>query len=342
MTYPPPDDAALPADSPYTPLFGDADTPAAPAVDDAALPAEWSSADLPWYRRDPVWLLFVVLLICFFGFVLTSIIAAVGGDLIARATIVSTAPDTEDAKATPALYRSSLLFSLSVFVPQLMMVIPALAAVLLMAEPTRRRLGLVRGNWPLWLWPIAALATLTVGLFSGLLVQWLIQPWLGESRSLSEMTGIFRSLGQGGGLLPLALVIGVTPGIFEELLFRGYLQTGLTRRWGAYAGIFAASVLFAVFHLDPVHACGVLLIGIYLGWVYWASGSLFPAMLGHFFNNFFSVVAMVSMPQLDQNQGDLAAQMEVTLPMVLLGLGVLTSFVSLALTVPAALFFRRR
>lgn len=370
-----------------------------PSPDDPPAPDDTPTAPPPsWYRRDPVWQLFVVLLLSFFAFILTSVIVVVTGEAVAKIAMVARTepaaaepadpppaaadsptaegppPTTEnqvdgsgvgeggndhaadsdsdgdgdgDERADqpaemPAMYRSAWLFSLSVIVPQLAMVVPALLAVAMMVEPIRRRLGLVRGNWPIWLWVLAALGTLPVGMLSGLLVQWLVQPLLGESHSLNEMAAIFRRLGQDGGLLPLALVIGLTPGIFEELLFRGYLQTGLTRRWGAYGGILIASLLFAIFHLDPVHASGVLLIGVYLGWVYWASGSLIPAMLGHFFNNFFSVMAVVTLPQLDAGEVDLAAVREAIGPLLLLWLVILLSVLSLLLTFPAALYYRRR
>ena len=72
---------------------------------------------------------------------------------------------------------------------------------------------------------------------------------------------MFRSHGQNGFLFPLALMIGATPAICEELLFRGYIQTRLVRSLGPLLGVGIASFLFAAFHLDLVHVIAVFPLG---------------------------------------------------------------------------------
>jgi membrane protease YdiL (CAAX protease family) len=122
-----------------------------------------------------------------------------------------------------------------------------------------------------------------------------------ESESLKEMTQLFRQHGANGFLVPLALLIGATPAVCEELLFRGYVQTRLTRSFGPVIGILLASFLFAAFHFDIVHVIAVFPMGLFLGWISWRSGSLFPAMLGHFVNNVISVVAVILAPEAEPN-----------------------------------------
>ncbi len=118
-----------------------------------------------------------------------------------------------------------------------------------------------------------------------------------ESESLKELSNVFRTHGENGFMIPLALMIGLTPALCEELLFRGYMQTRLIKSYGPWAGIFVASALFAMFHMDFVHVIAVFPLGVFLGWVTWRSGSLFPAMLGHFANNAISVVLAVNAPE---------------------------------------------
>ena len=93
------------------------------------------------------------------------------------------------------------------------------------------------------------------------------------------------------------MMIGATPAICEELLFRGYIQTRLAKSFGPILGVGIASLLFAAFHLDLVHVVAVFPLGLFLGWVSWQSGSLFPAILGHFVNNVISVVGVVLAPE---------------------------------------------
>jgi membrane protease YdiL (CAAX protease family) len=92
----------------------------------------------------------------------------------------------------------------------------------------------------------------------------------------------------------LLLAFAVVPAFCEELLFRGFLQAGLVRRFGSgAAGLTASALLFAAFHLDPWRFAGVLVLGLFLGWMVARSGSLVPAILGHLLNNALSIAAAV-------------------------------------------------
>jgi uncharacterized protein len=95
---------------------------------------------------------------------------------------------------------------------------------------------------------------------------------------------------RGGGLIAAILVIGIAPGIAEELLFRGYIQTRLTARWGAVWGVLITSVLFAVFHLDPLQGVLAFAMGLFLGAITERSASIIPAMICHAANNTFATV----------------------------------------------------
>jgi membrane protease YdiL (CAAX protease family) len=241
-------------------------------------------------RRPRVWPIAVVLVAALAVHMLVSIFAffiamfAVSGSVSREAL--------GDPERLSAVTQSPLGMTIAVALPQAAFLIPVFIAAFLSPVPFTQRLGMVRGSWPLRLWVSAAIATPFVGLVSSSIVGSL----MGESESLEEMAGIFRTLGEGGFMIPLAVMIGLVPGICEELLFRGYMQTRLTRSWGALYGILATSIAFAAFHMDLVHSSSVLLIGIYLGWVAWASGSIFPAMLGHFVNNFLGVLAVLVLP----------------------------------------------
>jgi hypothetical protein len=70
-------------------------------------------------------------------------------------------------------------------------------------------------------------------------------------------------------------------GIFEELLYRGPIQTALMRKGRPWTAIIIAAVLFAAAHLD-LHGLTIrAALGVVLGWVVWRTGSIFPAMLVH-------------------------------------------------------------
>ena len=198
-----------------------------------------------------------------------------------------------DPETMKDVMKSRLGLFIVVVVPQFALVLPSIFAAFVSPVETRQRLGLVRGHWPVWAWLGAAFAApllnMVFAIFLGLFLE--------ESESLKEMSETFRQHGQSGFLIPIALMIGVTPAICEELLFRGYVQTRLNRAIGPAIGILITSVLFSVFHIDFVHALGVFPLGVFLGFLAWRSGSIFPAMIAHFVNNALSVFAVVLGPE---------------------------------------------
>jgi uncharacterized protein len=93
------------------------------------------------------------------------------------------------------------------------------------------------------------------------------------------------------GFLLFSVLTGLLWGIVQEFLYRGWLQTELTRRFGAVAGLLAAN---AVFTFGPLHLnyligpagirwgglLAVFGIGLFFGIVYYRSGNLWiPAVL---------------------------------------------------------------
>jgi membrane protease YdiL (CAAX protease family) len=82
------------------------------------------------------------------------------------------------------------------------------------------------------------------------------------------------------------LAIALAP-VVEELFFRGLIQHALEQRWGAGTGITAASLLFAVVHVDtlpwviPLH----FVLGTIFGWAVWVTRSIWAGVLLHAANN---------------------------------------------------------
>jgi membrane protease YdiL (CAAX protease family) len=87
------------------------------------------------------------------------------------------------------------------------------------------------------------------------------------------------------------LVIGLGPGIGEELWCRGFLGRGLVGRYGPVLGVVFTSFFFGLLHVDPAQGLAVMLMGLWLHFVYLTSRSLWLPMLLHFLNNALAVVA---------------------------------------------------
>ncbi|MEM6469178.1 MAG: type II CAAX endopeptidase family protein [Planctomycetota bacterium] len=240
-------------------------------------------------RPPRVWPILLIIPTSLVAFLIASFLAIPIAYVIATGTLDMGLVRKDSLKT---IMSSRAAFTFVVVMPQIALMTPALIASLLSPEPIRRRLGLVRGYWPYWTWVTAAITTPIIGWISSIILGSLMS----ESESLQMMTDTFRQLGKGGFLIPLACIIGLTPAICEEVLFRGYVQTRLNQRIGPFFGIAVSSFLFAVFHMDPVQSLAVFPIGVYLGLISWKSGSLLPAMLGHFVNNAISVIAALLGP----------------------------------------------
>lgn len=81
------------------------------------------------------------------------------------------------------------------------------------------------------------------------------------------------------------ILICVFPGIFEELGFRGLMQTWLMRVLGSKRAILVSAALFSTLHLSVLSFPYLFLAGCLFGWIRLRTGLLFPAMLLHVLHN---------------------------------------------------------
>lgn len=84
----------------------------------------------------------------------------------------------------------------------------------------------------------------------------------------------------------LVLVIAFLPALAEELFFRGGLLSGL-EGWGQTAAILISALCFAMIHGSTANFLGPLTAGLLFGYMTIITGSIWPAVFGHFFNNLF-------------------------------------------------------
>ncbi len=92
--------------------------------------------------------------------------------------------------------------------------------------------------------------------------------------------------GSGGAHLALEVVaLALSPALCEEALFRGLALPSLRTRMGGLPAVVITALLFAGFHLSPYRFIPTALLGVLLGVVRLAGGSLWPAVAFHAVNN---------------------------------------------------------
>lgn len=142
------------------------------------------------------------------------------------------------------------------------------------------------------LWGLAAVLPLL-----GVLWGCLKTPWrpFHEIRRILDDTLV--PLFQGCGLVEL-VIIATLAGVGEEMLFRGIIQAAVVEQvgqpHGVWCGLLAAAVLFGLLHTVTVtYAVLAGLIGLFLGWLWLATGNLLSPIVAHGTYDFVALVYLL-------------------------------------------------
>ena len=110
----------------------------------------------------------------------------------------------------------------------------------------------------------------------------LVAPWLPvpDSEDPAIMEGLLS-----GGFVYAFLFIVLLPALCEEILFRGFILSGLRDRFGKWSSIILCALLFAALHLEPARIPFALIPGIAITAVGWKTRSLVLPVLMHFLHN---------------------------------------------------------
>ena len=110
----------------------------------------------------------------------------------------------------------------------------------------------------------------------------------------SQMFAHIQESGSGlamAAFLLLALVIGP---VMEEFVFRGFLQSALTRHLPGWAAIIITSILFTAGHSPMILWPMYFLYSVTWGWVFMYTKSLKLAILFHILSNlFYAIIAIM-------------------------------------------------
>ena len=97
-------------------------------------------------------------------------------------------------------------------------------------------------------------------------------------------------LSNNGNLFLSLVVIAVVPAVCEEVFFRGYVQRNLERIFTATGAIILTGLIFGIFHLRLSQVLPLALLGIYMAYLAWRTGSLWVPVAVHFVNNAVMII----------------------------------------------------
>jgi CAAX protease family protein len=121
---------------------------------------------------------------------------------------------------------------------------------------------------------------------------------IGPLRQLREMAAEVVLHMFGGASVAQLAVVAIAAGFGEELLFRGLVQTGMSRLipgpWAPWIALAVASGLFGICHwLNTTYAILAMLAGAYFGLLFITTGSLWTPIVAHATYDFIALAYLI-------------------------------------------------
>lgn len=96
------------------------------------------------------------------------------------------------------------------------------------------------------------------------------------------------------GVAGLLAAVALSPALTEELLFRGFLLSGLREKLRPLAAVAVSAVIFGLFHMSLYRFFGTATLGLLMGWMVVRTGSLVPAIVFHLLNNGLLIIVALT------------------------------------------------
>ncbi len=97
----------------------------------------------------------------------------------------------------------------------------------------------------------------------------------------------------GLGFAIVAVLAVVVAPVAEETFFRGFILSGIGKRFGYAWGIVVSALLFSIAHMQLGAFLPIFILGILLAWLYVKTGSIWPCILTHFAYNSIAMLFMI-------------------------------------------------
>jgi len=103
---------------------------------------------------------------------------------------------------------------------------------------------------------------------------------------------LFLKYNTGKQFLINLIVMSLLAAVGEEIFFRGILMRVLTKWFGnVHVGIVTSAIIFTIIHFQPYKVLPMLVLGTFLGYVYYRTKTLWVPILLHAINNALVVVS---------------------------------------------------
>jgi membrane protease YdiL (CAAX protease family) len=136
-----------------------------------------------------------------------------------------------------------------------------------------------------WSWVLGS-ALLTLPLFGFFWALETMMVSIGVEPMPQLISLVIAEMDAGVSLLLMMLMVIFGAPLFEEVVFRGFIQPALIRRTGVWVGLTLTAAVFALIHGPDLHAVGpVFVLGLTLGWLRQRTGTVTAPIILHILNN---------------------------------------------------------
>jgi len=144
---------------------------------------------------------------------------------------------------------------------------------------------------------------IALSIFGVLLLGVLVEPTVAFIPMPETLKAQFESILIGSPLWDSVLSTCILAPLLEECLCRGLMLRGMLAERSPKSAIVWSSLIFAVLHMNPWQSIPAFILGLFLGWCYYRSGSLWVPVLLHCVNNSLSVVLSRALKGFDVDDG---------------------------------------
>lgn len=110
-------------------------------------------------------------------------------------------------------------------------------------------------------------------------------------KKAEDITNAVMNFKDFGTFIAVSFVMALIPAVAEEFFFRGLLLGDLLKgKVRPGIAIPLTGVLFAISHFEYDNTIAIFVLGSFLGYLYYVSGSLWLSIIAHFTNNFLAVI----------------------------------------------------
>lgn len=107
----------------------------------------------------------------------------------------------------------------------------------------------------------------------------------------------YKLFAEGDPIVSFVVAVLMAP-VLEEIVFRGYLLSDMSFRYGIFRSVLFTSLVFGLIHFSLVQSFPATITGMIIGFIYFLSGKSLSTVIGiHFLNNCVAFFKLMYFPR---------------------------------------------